>query len=84
MKSPGYFGRFGGAFVPELLMPALEELDAAFLTAREDPEFGAELAALLRDFAGRPTPLYRCARLGRELARTNPSSIRFRSGFAFR
>jgi len=66
MRSPGYFGRFGGAFVPEILMPALEELEAAFLTAREDPEFGAELAALLRDFAGRPTPLYRCARLGRE------------------
>ena len=66
MKHPGYFGRFGGAFVPEILMPALEELEAAFLAACEDREFGTELALLLRDFAGRPTPLYRCARLGRE------------------
>jgi tryptophan synthase beta chain len=51
-------------FVPEILMPALEELEAAFFAAQEDAEFGAELALLLRDFAGRPTPLYRCVRLG--------------------
>jgi tryptophan synthase beta chain len=62
----GYFGRFGGTFVPEILMPALEELEAAFTAADADPAFHDELALLLRDFAGRPTPLYRCARLGGE------------------
>ncbi len=66
MKERGYFGRFGGAFVPEILVPALEELEAAFLQAQADPVFTAELALLLRDYAGRPTPLYQCARLGRE------------------
>lgn len=66
MRQPGYFGRFGGTWVPEILMPALEELEAAFLDAQEDPAFTAELSGLLRDFAGRPTPLYRCARLGLE------------------
>ena len=62
----GYFGHFGGAYVPEILMPALEELEAAFIAANRDPEFRDELGLLLRDFAGRPTPLYRCARLGGE------------------
>ena len=66
MKQSGYFGSFGGTFVPEILMPALEELEGAFLSAQEDPAFREELALLLRDFAGRPTPLYRCARLGTE------------------
>lgn len=66
MKQSGYFGRFGGTFVPEILMPALEELESAFLAAQEDPLFREELSLLLRDFAGRPTPLYRCARLGLE------------------
>ena len=66
MQQSGYFGRFGGTFVPEILMPALEELEAAFLSAQEDPAFREELSLLLRDFAGRPTPLYRCTRLGVE------------------
>jgi len=60
------FGGFGGVFVPELLIPALEQLEAAFLDARADPAFAARLAALLRDYAGRPTPLYRCERFGAE------------------
>lgn len=49
--------------MPETLMPALAELEAAWLSARADPEFEAELARLLRDYAGRPTPLYHAARL---------------------
>ena len=66
MRQSGYFGPFGGTWVPEILMPALEEPEAAFLDAQADPSFGQELSLLLRDFAGRPTPLYRCARLGLE------------------
>ena len=63
MKLAGYFGRYGGTFVPEILVPALEELEAAFLTAREDPAFQAELNQLWTDYAGRPTPLYQCRNL---------------------
>jgi tryptophan synthase beta chain len=57
------FGRFGGRYVPETLMPALEELEAAWVEARDDVAFRAELDILLRDFAGRPTPLYFAERL---------------------
>ncbi len=64
MKLATRFGEFGGTFVPEILMPALEELEAAFLDARVDPAFTAELDELLRTFAGRPTPLHRCRRFG--------------------
>lgn len=63
MKSDGRFGRFGGIYVPEILFPALEQLEEAFIDAQGDPEFGAELAKLLTEYAGRPTPLYRCQRL---------------------
>jgi tryptophan synthase beta chain len=59
----GRFGRFGGRYVPETLVPALEELDAAYRAARADPSFAAELDALLRDFVGRPTPLTEAPRL---------------------
>ncbi len=59
----GRFGPFGGRFVPETLMTALDELKNAYLQADDDPEFQRELAALLRDFAGRPTPLYFAAKL---------------------
>jgi len=59
----GRFGRFGGSYVPEILMPALEQLEAAFLAAREDPAFTRELGELLTSYAGRPTPLYRCRNL---------------------
>jgi tryptophan synthase beta chain len=57
------FGPYGGQFVPETLMPALAELEQAWLAAREDPVYHAELNELLRDFAGRPTSLYRARRL---------------------
>lgn len=53
----GYFGAYGGQFVPETLMPAVQELDAAFSKCKKDRKFNAELSALLRDFVGRPTPL---------------------------
>lgn len=59
----GRFGRFGGRFVPEALMHALAELDAAFEDARADDSFNAELTRLLTDYAGRPTSLWRCDRL---------------------
>lgn len=55
----GHFGPYGGRFVPENLMPALEELHAAFLTAQKDPAFQAELDDLLANYAGRPTPCTR-------------------------
>ncbi|MFZ4577778.1 MAG: tryptophan synthase subunit beta [Myxococcota bacterium] len=63
MKTLGRFGPYGGLFVSELLVPALEALEAAWLDARDDPAFQAELAGLLRDYAGRPTPLYRSGAL---------------------
>ncbi len=54
----GYFGAYGGRYVPETLMPALQELEREYLRARRDPAFWQELEGLLRDYAGRPTPLY--------------------------
>ena len=65
MRLDGRFGRFGGIFVPEILVPALEQLEAAFLDAQEDAGFQSELAHLLTTYAGRPTPLTRCRNLGR-------------------
>jgi tryptophan synthase beta chain len=59
----GHFGRFGGRFVPETLMAPLIELERAWLAARRDRRFQARLGGLLRDYAGRPTPLYFAARL---------------------
>jgi tryptophan synthase beta chain len=69
MLMTGRFGDYGGAYVPEILMPALEELEAAFLAAQEDPEFQAELGQLLSKYAGRPTPLTLCRNLNTEHAR---------------
>jgi tryptophan synthase beta chain len=57
------FGPYGGRFVPETLIAALDELSAAWAEARENDEFQSELAVLLRDFVGRPTPLYLAERL---------------------
>ncbi|MGB8647011.1 MAG: tryptophan synthase subunit beta [Anaerolineae bacterium] len=62
-KMNGRFGLYGGQFVPETLMPALAELEAAFDEAQHDPQFQSELAGLSRRFAGRPTPLYFARRL---------------------
>ena len=66
-RLPHKFGPYGGQFVPETLMPALDELEAAYVTAREDPTFEQELAALWRDFVGRPTPLTYAKRLSEQL-----------------
>jgi tryptophan synthase beta chain len=63
------FGEYGGQYVPETLMPALQELERAWADAREDQEYWAELGSLLRDFGGRPTPLYLTKRLSRQLGR---------------
>ncbi len=59
----GYYGPFGGRFVPETLIGPLEELTAAFHAARQDPAFWAEMRAYLQDYVGRPTPLYLAGRL---------------------
>jgi tryptophan synthase beta chain len=63
------FGAYGGQFVPETLMPALAELEQAWIAARADPAYRAELDLLLRDFGGRPTPLYRASRLSERAGR---------------
>jgi tryptophan synthase beta chain len=67
--SLGRFGKFGGKYVPETLMPALSELETAFYQYRNDPSFQAELQGLLRDYVGRPSPLYFAERLTAHYAR---------------
>ena len=64
-----FFGKFGGQFVPELLIPALDQLEKAFVETKDDPSFQAELNGLLTTYAGRPTPITLCRNL------TRPSSI---------
>jgi tryptophan synthase beta chain len=63
----GHFGPYGGRYVPETLMAPLEELERAYYEARQDPAFQAELADLLANYAGRPTPLYEAKRLSEQL-----------------
>jgi tryptophan synthase beta chain len=63
----GRFGRYGGRFVPETLMPALLELEAAYRRISRDPDFRRELAWYLKDYVGRPTPLYFARHLTKEL-----------------
>ena len=70
MKQPdkhGHFGIFGGKFVPETLMAPLKELEGAYRSSKRDPLFQKELDSYLRNYAGRPTPLYFAARLTEEL-----------------
>jgi len=64
---PQRFGPYGGRYVPETLVSALEELEAAYETYRADPEFTAELEALQSDYAGRPTPLFLARRLSEKV-----------------
>src|SRR5271169_1738987 len=64
---PGRFGAYGGRYVPETLMAALEELEAAYAAAQADPAFHLELDSLLKDYAGRPTPLYFASHLTEQL-----------------
>lgn len=67
----GHFGVFGGRFVPETLLAPLEELERTYAEAKEDPSFREQLDGYLRDYAGRPTPLYFAERLSRELGGAN-------------
>ncbi|WP_026379306.1 tryptophan synthase subunit beta [Afifella pfennigii] len=69
----GHFGMFGGRFVAETLMPNILELEAAYDAAKEDPEFHAELAALAKHYAGRPSPLYYAERLTEHLRQGAPA-----------
>lgn len=69
----GRFGRFGGKYVPETLMPALAELETAFKQYRREPSFQAELQDLLRDYVGRPSPLYFAERLTAHYAKSDGS-----------
>jgi tryptophan synthase beta chain len=61
----GHWGRYGGRFVPEALVAAIDDLTAAFHQTQEDPEFRAELAGLLRDYTGRPSPLTDAPKFGK-------------------
>ncbi|MGZ4898372.1 MAG: tryptophan synthase subunit beta, partial [Candidatus Angelobacter sp.] len=63
----GRFGPYGGRYVPETLMAALEELEREYDKARRDKKFRAEFERLLKDYAGRPTALFHAARLTKEL-----------------
>ena len=65
-SAPGHFGPYGGRFVPEALMAALDQLEEAFDAACVDPDFARELADLEKDYTGRPSPLTRAARFERE------------------
>lgn len=66
----GYYGKFGGAFIPEMLYPNVEELRTRYLDIVRDPEFQKEFDALLRDYVGRPTPLYKANRLSERYGAT--------------
>ncbi|MGJ9439961.1 MULTISPECIES: tryptophan synthase subunit beta [Actinotignum] len=66
-ERPGRFGIHGGQFIPETLMPAIEELDAAYRHYRDDPDFNAELTDLFNNYAGRPSLLYYAERMTRDL-----------------
>jgi tryptophan synthase beta chain len=63
----GRFGEFGGRFVPETLVPALQDLEREFRAAWSSEDFRAQLAALLSSYAGRPTPITQCDRLSDQL-----------------
>jgi tryptophan synthase beta chain len=64
---PRHFGPYGGRYVPEMLVPALEELEQGYRKYKDDPEFTAELTDLYQNYCGRPTPLYFAENLTREL-----------------
>ncbi|MCG9480161.1 MAG: tryptophan synthase subunit beta [Actinomycetia bacterium] len=66
-ERPGYYGRFGGRFVPEILISALDELEAKYRWAKQDRDFQTRLKNLLTQYAGRPTPLYYAQRLSDEI-----------------
>ena len=67
VSKDGRYGPYGGRYAPELLMPALLELEECFFSAIKDKSFVEELAQLQKTFIGRPTPLYFCENLTKEL-----------------
>ena len=67
LNKTGHFGKFGGRYIPELLIPIMEELEAVFYKAINDPEFQTELKNLYKNYSGRPTPLYFCENLTKRL-----------------
>ncbi len=67
VKQPGYFGSFGGRFVPETLMPGLDQLEQAYLEARADPKFQQQFNYYLTEYVGRPNPLYLAERFSERL-----------------
>jgi len=67
LNNTGHFGQFGGRYVPELLIPIMEELEAAFYSSMHDKGFKAELADLYKNYSGRPTPLYFCKNLTKKI-----------------
>lgn len=69
MNRNWYFGNYGGRYVPETLMAALDELEEAYLRYKDDPEFINELTTLFNDYSGRPTPLYYAGRFSKELGK---------------
>src|SRR3974390_2982219 len=73
-KTKGRFGPYGGRYVPETLMAALQELEAAYADARRDRSFRAEYLNLLHTYAGRPTPLFHAARLTAPPPKPEPAS----------
>lgn len=66
VNEQGYYGEFGGAYIPEMLYPNVEELRQNYLSIMQEPEFQREFQSLLRDFVGRPTPLYLAKRLSQK------------------
>ncbi|MBT3864687.1 tryptophan synthase subunit beta [Candidatus Peregrinibacteria bacterium] len=67
LNKSGHFGEYGGRYVPELLIPVMEELEQAFYKLKKDPKFTQELKALYKNYSGRPTPLYFCENLTKKL-----------------
>ena len=62
----GYYGEFGGAYIPEMLYPNVEELRSNYLEIMSDPNFQKEFQSLLKDYVGRPSPLYFAKRLSKK------------------
>ncbi|WP_407204519.1 tryptophan synthase subunit beta [Citrobacter freundii] len=71
-----YFGEFGGMYVPQILMPALRQLEEAFVSAQKDPEFQAQFTDLLKNYAGRPTALTKCQNITQAPTRRCISSVK--------
>ena len=67
VNEKGYYGQFGGAFIPEMLYPNVEELRQNYLKVMAEPDFKKEFDQLLKDYVGRPTPLYFAKRMSKNI-----------------